>query len=253
MHPISRPTLLAIALCTASTLFAELQTWTNLDGQTMEAEFLGRKGNLVSFKKADGGKHLYAYEKLVEADRARIDALTEKQPEPRQETPLAAPAQTASAPSGELAAALAGKLMIVKGKSLVSWPREKIENARFLAIYYSAHWCPPCRSFTPELVAAYKEIKAKHPEFEVVFVSSDKDAEAMKDYMTEYGMEWPALRFDSKKTTRAVSRPNHERGIPNLVFMDANGKELAVSYTPEGKYLGPRAVLKEIKNHFKMP
>ncbi|GMJ13203.1 nucleoredoxin 1 [Hibiscus trionum] len=28
-------------------------------------------------------------------------------------------------------------------------------------LYFSAHWCPPCRAFTPLLVEVYKKIKAK--------------------------------------------------------------------------------------------
>ena len=47
---------------------------------------------------------------------------------------------------------------------------------KVVGIYFSAHWCPPCRSFTPELAKTYKlltEEQQKH--FEIVFVSSDND------------------------------------------------------------------------------
>jgi len=51
---------------------------------------------------------------------------------------------------------------------------------------------------------------------------------------------------------RVLARPDYERGIPNLVFMDAEGKEISVSYTPNGQYFGPRALLSAIKKHFEM-
>jgi nucleoredoxin len=252
---ISRALLLAILA--SSSLPAAVEKWTNLDGQTMQAEFIGRKGDYVSFKKEDGTRYLYPYAKLNTADQARVDVLVEDKPSADLAADLSnpsAPAATTSAVArpGELAEALAGKLVTIKGKSLASAPRDRLNDAKFIAFYYSAHWCPPCRGFTPELVTAYKEIKAKHPEFEIVFVSSDKDADAMAGYMSEYNMTWPALRLDQKKTAKAVRRPSNERGIPNLVFMDADGKELSLSFTSSGDYLGPQKVLYDIKKHFDM-
>ena len=60
-------------------------------------------------------------------------------------------------------------------------------NPKYVAIYYSAHWCPPCRAFTPKLVEWYKEFKPKHEDFELVFASSDKSEEAQFEYMKETG------------------------------------------------------------------
>jgi nucleoredoxin len=246
----SRLGILALAAILFAPLHlpAAIETWTNLDGQSMQAEFLGRKGDYVSFKKDDGSKYLYPYAKLTDADRQRIDASGTSAiiDENATETPTSA---VASQP-GSVASAISGSLVSLNGKTFAKAPRTHLDGARYLAFYYSAKWCPPCRAFTPDLVQAYSELKAKHPEFELIFVSSDEDAEAMQDYMSSYNMTWPALRYDQTKTSRAVRRPSHERGIPNLVFMDADGKELSVSYTPEGKYRGPRAVLADIKKHF---
>lgn len=246
----------ALLLAAIAALFslpghAAVETWTNLDGQRMQAEFLGRKGDYVSFKKDDGSRYLYPYAKLGEADRARVDALaTSGVVLPADDLAAATTPPAAPARVGQVPAALGGKLVAAKDKKFSPLPRAQLNGTRFVAFYYSAHWCPPCRGFTPELVTAYKEIKAAHPEFELVFVSSDRDEEAMLGYMSEYGMDWPALRFDQKQTAQVVRRPKHERGIPNLVFMDADGKELSVSYTPDGDYRGPRAVLADIKKHF---
>ena len=47
---------------------------------------------------------------------------------------------------------------------------------KVVGIYFSAHWCPPCRSFTPELAKTYKLLtEEQQKDFEIVFVSSDND------------------------------------------------------------------------------
>lgn len=234
---------------TAGFLSAEMSTWTNLDGQAMQAEFLARKGDYVSFRKDDGSRYLIPYAKLSEADRARVDSLS-KPAEEAAATQPTAPAETV--PAGKLAAALAGKLVMLKGGSLVPAPRDHLDGARFVAVYYSAHWCPPCRAFTPELVEFYNNARTRRPNLKVLFVSSDRDQDAMTGYMKEYKMPWPALDFDKKGSTPALRRPDHERGIPNLVFLDADGRELSTCFTPDGEYRGPEAVLADIKEQLKL-
>ena len=60
--------------------------------------------------------------------------------------------------------------------------------------FFSGHWCPPSREFTPRLVAAYKsvnnEVKGR---FEIVFISSDTDQESFDSYYNE--MPWKALPY----------------------------------------------------------
>ena len=51
------------------------------------------------------------------------------------------------------------------GEKLTSQSGE-VDTATALAgktavgIYFSAHWCPPCRGFTPKLAETYKKMKA---------------------------------------------------------------------------------------------
>ncbi len=162
----------------------------------------------------------------------------------------AAPPPIDTAATGKIPAALAGKLVTLQDGALRPAPADRLSGVRHLAFYYSAQWCPPCRAFTPDLVAAYQTLKAQHPDFEVIFVSSDRSADAMRTYMRDYKMSWPALAFDARQTTPAIERPDHENGIPNLVFLDADGREISTSFTRDGDYRGPQAVLADIRRHY---
>lgn len=51
---------------------------------------------------------------------------------------------------------------------------EEALAGKTLGIYFSAHWCGPCRTFTPLLAQVYKAVRQKHSDFEILFVSGDK-------------------------------------------------------------------------------
>lgn len=135
------------------------------------------------------------------------------------------------------------KLISATGNKAVAFKKEGV-SPKYTALYYSAHWCPPCRAFTPKLVQWYNKFQPKHKDFQLVFVSSDKDEAAMLKYMTETKMPWPAVGFGEKKQT-AVSQ-FAAGGIPYLVLLDEAGKNLTGK--PENKWESPEAVLKTIEN-----
>ena len=66
---------------------------------------------------------------------------------------------------------------------------------KVVGIYFSAHWCPPCRGFTPVLSEFYKANHAKK-NFEIIFVSSDQSADQFEEYYKE--MPWLALNFNER-------------------------------------------------------
>eukprot|EP00667_Euglena_gracilis_P028423 EG_transcript_36208 len=104
-----------------------------------------------------------------------------------------------------------------KGEALVV---SALAEKQKVGIYFSAHWCPPCRGFTPKLVDAYNVIKEQHPDFEIVFVTSDRDETAFKEYLST--MPWLALPFGDP-TIPTVKKMFNVTGIPLLVVVDGNG------------------------------
>ncbi len=96
-----------------------------------------------------------------------------------------------------------------------------------VGIYFSAHWCPPCRGFTPVLVKVYNEIVAAGKPFELVFVSSDQSKEKMFGYMTEVKMPWKALPYARRDIKDTLSKKYGVRGIPTLVIVDKDGNTIS--------------------------
>lgn len=89
-----------------------------------------------------------------------------------------------------------------------------------ILLYFSAHWCPPCRAFLPQLITTYNKIKEKDSAFELVFLSSDKDQSSFDDYFAE--MPWLALPFGDERK-KSLSRKFKIRGIPSLVAIGSSG------------------------------
>lgn len=111
-------------------------------------------------------------------------------------------------------------------------------QGKVIGLYFSAHWCPPCKTFTPKLKETYEKIKGAGKPFEVVFVSADRSEESFNDYYKE--MPWLAVPYnDSRKNILPMEM--EVQGIPSLMILDENlqlitrnGREY-VDGDPEGK------------------
>lgn len=96
-------------------------------------------------------------------------------------------------------------------------------EGKSIGLYFSAHWCPPCRGYTPKLSQMYKDMKAAgRDDFEIIFISSDRDAGAFKEYRGE--MPWLALPFEKRAEKEALALRFGVGGIPTLVTLDLTGK-----------------------------
>jgi len=107
-----------------------------------------------------------------------------------------------------------------------------------VGLYFSAHWCPPCRGFTPKLADWYtKDLQKKG--LEIIFLSSDKDEGAFNEYYKE--QPWAALPYGNRDLKNQLSKKFKVQGIPSFVILDADGKVItkdgreAVSKDPTGE------------------
>lgn len=137
---------------------------------------------------------------------------------------------------------LASRLIVRENNAVRAFDSRRLNGVKFYGLYFSASWCGPCREFTPELIKDYAAIRELYPEFEIVLVSADRSEVDMLGYMKEDGIPWPAVTFESRNL-REVAKHSGS-GIPCLVLVDGDGKELSHSYR-RGRYVGPAAVVED--------
>ncbi|GLD59080.1 nucleoredoxin isoform X1, partial [Lates japonicus] len=77
-------------------------------------------------------------------------------------------------------------------------------EGHYVGVYFSAHWCPPCRSLTRVLVESYRTVKESGHKFEIVFVSADRSEESFKQYFSE--MPWLAVPYSDEARRSRLNR-----------------------------------------------
>ena len=189
----------------------EIRTWTSASGKTLEATFVELKYDQVVLQLPNGQKMKIRLNQLSSADQIYVGGRDR------------AGAAAASAAEAEVPPALEALF----GKRLVNAKGKKVSAATLagkkIGIYFSASWCPPCRAFTPQLVAAYRQLQSEGQPFEVVLVPSDQTEAAMEKYMKDHDMPWLAVPFGDKHV-QALKEKFAVAGIPKLVVVDAQGQ-----------------------------
>lgn len=132
-------------------------------------------------------------------------------------------------------------LLNAKGEDVPT--SEALKGKKHIMLYFSAHWCPPCRKFTPLLAKAYnahKEFLAGNGdagEIEVIFVSSDSVQSEYNNYRG--AMPWLSVPFSNLHKLGIKDKLSGKYGvggIPCLVILDGSSGEL-VSKDGRGEYI----------------
>ena len=97
----------------------------------------------------------------------------------------------------------------------------EIQNSPLIGVYFSAHWCPPCKAFTPLLSKFYKVANEKEKQIEIIFISFDRDEKSYKEYYDS--MPWLSFPFKSEKK-EVFAKDFSIKGIPALLIFDKDGK-----------------------------
>lgn len=207
----------ALLLVAISAIAEEVRTWTSKAGTTIEAEFVKVELGVVYLKTSDGSVKQIKKSNLTKEDQQLIAKLSD---------PFAAKKAAEAAAEAALPKA-SDALYELFGKTLKNARGKKVSvdalANKTIGIYFSAHWCPPCRAFTPSLVEFHNEMIQQGKPFEIVFVSSDHSKGEMYNYMKEMDMPWLALPFgDNHKGN--LSEKFRVNGIPKLVIINSNGE-----------------------------
>ncbi|KAJ7398295.1 Nucleoredoxin [Pitangus sulphuratus] len=113
---------------------------------------------------------------------------------------------------------VAGPLLRNNGQTLDS---SALEGSH-VGVYFSAHWCPPCRSLTRVLVESYRKIKEAGQKFEILFVSADRSEDSFNQYFSE--MPWVAVPYADEARRSRLNRLYGIQGIPTLIVLDSKGE-----------------------------
>jgi len=95
---------------------------------------------------------------------------------------------------------------------------------KVVGVYFSAHWCGPCRQFTPQLANLYQQIKATGKSFEIVFCSADNSEEEFNSYYSS--MPWLAINYTDDEREQFMAKFKVS-GIPKLCILAPSGQFLA--------------------------
>ncbi|KAH9598749.1 Thioredoxin-like fold [Trypanosoma melophagium] len=114
-----------------------------------------------------------------------------------------------------------------------------LAGKKYLMLYLSASWCRPCRLFTPELAKFYESFH-ETLNFEIVFVSQDRDSRSMLAYFfnPKYSRSavrggegshgnWLALPYEQAGSVSKMLMWRYKiPGIPTLLLFDLESGKL---------------------------
>lgn len=126
---------------------------------------------------------------------------------------------------------LLGESQLIKPDGSEISPTEALADARLIAFYFSAQWCPPCKAFTPVLCDFCETLTDElQCSLHVVLVSSDRSEADMLAYLSESGRsDWLAVAFNGagEQLRRSLSQRYSVTSIPALVFVRASDSSVA--------------------------
>eukprot|EP00762_Andalucia_godoyi_P000190 ANDGO_02417.mRNA.1 putative nucleoredoxin 3 len=132
---------------------------------------------------------------------------------------------------------VSGRILSLLGDTLVRRDGTTVSTGTFLTgksllLYFSAHWCPPCRQFTPVLKAWY-ESHASALNAELIFCSADRSEAEFRSYFESEMGDWLAVPYDAP-SRMAIGSALRVEGIPALITISAQTNKVVSTRAREG-------------------
>jgi thiol-disulfide isomerase/thioredoxin len=221
---------IALGLALVSAAQAQIRTWTDRSGGTVEAELIAAYEDKGYFINKKGVPFYFPVGAFSQEDiDFVISWVREHEPERRTRVKI-------SESTSPLTAFLRTRLVVpAQGKKGF----DKFEagdrlEPEFYVFYEGANWCGPCHQFSPILAAFYRaQMAGGDDNFEVIFLSADNSESEMRTYMQKMEMPWPAVRF--RDAEHRMFNNYGGRYVPRLVVTDRLGRVLLHSELGPGE------------------
>jgi nucleoredoxin len=97
-------------------------------------------------------------------------------------------ATSGTAPAAEFSIdSLLGTTLLEKVKIPAKPTKSLMKGKEIIGLYFSASWCPPCKTFSP-ILASFYNAAAKAGNLEVVYISSDRTAADFEGYVSTWSI-----------------------------------------------------------------
>ncbi|XP_022131591.1 probable nucleoredoxin 3 isoform X2 [Momordica charantia] len=100
---------------------------------------------------------------------------------------------------------------LLSGEEKVS---PKLCAGKMICLFFSANWCRPCRTFTPQLVQLYNTLQTRGEKLEIILVSLDHDKNEFEQHVRT--VPWLAVPFDVELRKLLCGKYHVDR-IPSFV------------------------------------
>ena len=95
---------------------------------------------------------------------------------------------------------------------------DSFADCQYVGLFFSADWCPPCKTMLQPLKNFYTDVNLQTRTFEIVLVSSDRSQEEWKRHHST--MPWMSLPFDDPKA-HELREKFEIYGVPALIILEA--------------------------------
>ena len=108
-------------------------------------------------------------------------------------------------------------------------------DGKLILLNFWATWCPPCLKEIPDFIELQKAYG--NQDFQIIGIAIDEE-EAVRDYVTEVGMNYPTMVVESEGVGLAKRFGNGIGALPYSVIINRDGE---ISHTIRGELSKIRA------------